>query len=238
MPWKAGWRWLRGGKPAPNSPDVTVVLTSCGRHDLLERTLASFRAWNTDQGIAEILVVEDGRGDPSAICRRHGARLLRLGRSRGQIAAIEAGYAEVRTPYIFHLEDDWEFYRGGFIERSRRLLAADPSTICVWLRDWDDTNGHPLHFVSPAGDFGVLAFGYRGKWHGFTFNPGLRRLSDYAAIGSFSRILVSPLKHEGQISQHYHALGFRAVILDRGGYVRHIGWDRRIPQGPVDPQPA
>jgi glycosyltransferase involved in cell wall biosynthesis len=233
MGWTAGWR--RSRKPADQAPDVTVVLTSCGRHDLLERTLASFRTWNTDARVAEIVVVEDGTGDPSAICARHGARLIRLGRSRGQIAAIETGYAEVRTPYIFHLEDDWEFYRGGFIERSRDVLAVDPSTICVWLRAWDDTNGHPLHFASTAEDFGVLAFGYRGKWHGFTFNPGLRRLSDYTRLGSFSRILASPLKHEGQISQHYHALGYRAVILDRGGYVLHIGWDRRIPQGPMDP---
>lgn len=232
MGWTAGWR--RGREAA----DVTVVLTSCGRHDLLERTLASFRTWNTDRRVAEIVVVEDGPGDPAEICRRHGARLIRLGRSCGQIAAIETGYAEVRTPYIFHLEDDWEFYRGGFIERSRAVLAVDPSTLCVWLRAWDDTNGHPLHFTSAAEDFGVLAFGYRGKWHGFTFNPGLRRLSDYTALGSFRRILASPLKHEGQISQHYHALGYRAVILDRVGYVRHIGWDRRVPQGPVDLTPT
>jgi len=231
MGWTAGWRGRR------EAADVTVVLTSCGRHDLLERTLASFRAWNTDRRLAEVLVVEDGTGDPACICRRHGARLIRLGRSRGQIAAIETGYAAVRTPYIFHLEDDWEFYRGGFIERSRALLAVDPSTICVWLRAWDDTNGHPLHFTSAEEDFGVLAFGYRGKWHGFTFNPGLRRLADYTALGSFSRILASPLKHEGQISQHYHALGYRAVILDRGGYVRHIGWDRRIPQGMAESTP-
>ncbi|SFH03912.1 glycosyltransferase [Methylobacterium gossipiicola] len=159
MGWTAGWR--RGREAA----DVTVVLTSCGRHDLLERTLASFRTWNTDRRVAEIVVVEDGPGDPAEICRRHGARLIRLGRSCGQIAAIETGYAEVRTPYIFHLEDDWEFYRGGFIERSRAVLAVDPSTLCVWLRAWDDTNGHPLHFTSAAEDFGVLAFGYRGKWH-------------------------------------------------------------------------
>ncbi len=78
----------------------------------------------------------------------------------------------------------------------------------------------------------MLAFGYRGKWHGFTFNPGLRRLADYAALGSFGRVLARPEKHEGQISQIYHARGYRAVILDRGGYVRHIGWDRRIVQFP------
>jgi len=46
--------------------DITVVVTSCNRHDLLARTLASFKAQETEGRVARILVAEDGDGDPSA----------------------------------------------------------------------------------------------------------------------------------------------------------------------------
>src|SRR5262245_44407505 len=126
--------------------DTTVVVTSCGRHDLLERTLLSFRQFNTYGGIKRIIVVEDGEGDPSEVCAKYSTELLRIGQRVGQIAAIDRAYAQVDTPYIFHIEDDWEFYRSGFIERSKVILDNDPSTLLAWLRAWDDANGHPLSF--------------------------------------------------------------------------------------------
>lgn len=208
--------------------DVTVVVTSCGRHDLLDRSLDTFHRFNTYSGVKEILVVEDGTADPSAVCRRHGARLIRIGERVGQVLAIDRAYAEVTTRYIFHMEDDWEFYRPGFIEKSKGILDADPSTLCVWLRSWNDTNAHPLSFRATDRGFGVLAPSFDQVWNGFTFNPGLRRLSDYEAIGSFTAVLTGAIHFEAEISLAYGALGYRAVILDEVGYVRHLGWDRHV----------
>jgi hypothetical protein len=214
--------------------DTTVILTSCNRHDLLDRTLRSFREFNTYDGIAKILVVEDGDACPREICERHGAELLRIGRRIGQTRAIDLAYQTVTTPYIFHLEDDWEFYRPGFMEKSKAVLEHDPSTLLVWLRAWNDTNNHPLSFRAADQSFGVLAFGYEGIWHGFTLNPGLRRLCDYQLLGSFaSRKLETYVGVEGAAAEagasvFYHGLGYRAVILDTDGYVRHIGWDRHV----------
>jgi hypothetical protein len=191
---------------------------------------------NTDKGIARILVVEDGEGDPTPVCQRFGAEVLRSGKRIGQIAAIDLAYSHVETPFIFHLEDDWEFYRSGFIERSRAILEIDPSTILVSLRAWTDTNEHPLSFRSEDRTFGVMATNFHGVWHGFSFNPGLRRLSDYKRLGCFSNLpLITPAIHrkpslglqcEIEANQFYHRLGYRAVILDESGYVRHIGYGR------------
>lgn len=217
-------------KDLQRDPDVTVVLTSCDRHDLLEKTLASFTQFNTYPRIKEVIVVEDGTADPSAICRKFGARLIPIGRRAGQVNAIDTAYAQVTTPYIFHLEDDWEFYKAGFIEKSKALLDLDPSTMQVWLRAWDDTNKHPLSFQSDDEKFGVIALDVHGVWSGFSFNPGLRRLSDYKKIGSYGAIQRTTEGHhyEVAISLKYRQLGYRAVILDKGGYVRHIGWDRHV----------
>lgn len=212
-----------------NFADVTVVLTSCERHDLLERTLRSFTIWNTYRGIKEVIVVEDGTGNPDGICDKYGARLIRTGSRKGQAYAIDLAYSQVSTPYIFHCEDDWEFYRSGFIEESIKVLFSDPSCVCVWLRAWDDTNGHPLSFKSESKSFGVIGINYLGVWHGFTWNPGLRRLSDYFRIGSFSaEYNGNQTLSEAMISEAYHKLGYRSVILDQIGYVRHTGWERHV----------
>ena len=59
--------------------DITVVVTSCNRHDLLARTLESFRAKETEGRVARILVAEDGDADPKAVCGRFGAEYFCTG---------------------------------------------------------------------------------------------------------------------------------------------------------------
>lgn len=209
--------------------EVTVVVTSCGRHDLLGMTLKSFVENNTYDKIKKIIVVEDGDADPSSICDKFGAILIKAGGRFGQPYAIDLAYSFVRTPYIFHCEDDWEFYRGGFIEKSLNLLKYDPSCVCVWLRAWNDTNGHPLQFRSDDKTFGVLSIGYGDLWGGFTWNPSLRRITDYQKIGPFSQKMGGQSDMgESDASIKYMELGYRGVILDEAGYVRHIGWDRHV----------
>jgi GT2 family glycosyltransferase len=90
----------------PNA-DITVVVTSCNRHDLLARTLESFRAHETEGRVARVLVAEDGNADPSEVCARFGAEHFRTGNRVGQINLIDQAYAKIATPLIFHLEDDW-----------------------------------------------------------------------------------------------------------------------------------
>ncbi|MBK6807259.1 MAG: hypothetical protein IPG84_21505 [Betaproteobacteria bacterium] len=40
----------------------------------------------------------------------------------GQMTSIDRAYALVDTPYVFHCEDDWRFFRSGFVEESRVVL--------------------------------------------------------------------------------------------------------------------
>jgi len=224
---------------APANADITVVVTSCNRHDLLARTLESFRAQETEGRVARILVAEDGGADPSQVCARFGAEHFRTGSRVGQIRLIDQAYARVTTPLVFHLEDDWEFYRPGFMEKSRHFLELDPKILLVQLRAWNDTNGHPISHAAPDRSFGVMATGYCDCWHGFTFNPGLRRLSDYRLLGGsyenqkrtmyvVAKTPTAALPFEVEASAFYHRLGYQAVILDEGGYVRHIGGDRHV----------
>lgn len=212
-----------------NEKQVTVCLTACGRPDLLERTLEAFFKFNT-YPLAGFIIYEDSGTDCNAALRDKYSDIVWLERPIrvGQILAIDTMYKEVKTPWIFHMEEDWEFYRSGFIEASMEILEKEPKFITVWLREMEDTNQHPV--IKTDLGYGIMKTGH-GMWQGFTFNPGLRRLKDWEDINGYARYTVfnrkRPWLSEAAIGQLYASLGFRAVILNQG-YVRHIGADRHV----------
>ena len=183
--------------------DITLVITSCNRYDLLAKTLESFYSVNK-YPMKEVIVVEDWDRE-------------------GQVKAIDKAYARVKTPYIFHCEEDWFFYEGGFIEKSLAILEKYPNILQVWIREHDDTNGHPVVKL-PQFDCETMQNPW-GIWGGFSWNPGLRRLSDYKALGQ-------PYSHFGQehlVSKAYSDMGFHAAITPKG-FVYHTGWSRGLPK--------
>ena len=229
--------------------EVTVVLTSCGRLDLLSKTIKSFNEYNT-YPISKFIVIDDS-GDESiheqadkllpALLEQYDHFVIFNNKRQGQIKSIDDAYKLVKTPYIFHLEDDWEFYKHSFIEHSFKLMDDNPDLITVWLRELDDTMDNPIegkhHFATYLEDnqpLAVLKYYYVKSnigWSGFCFNPGLRRYSDYKAIAPFKNVVPkhlidipkSVLEAELAISKKYGELGFKAAIFDQG-YVKHIGW--------------
>jgi hypothetical protein len=240
------WFGLRLDEPStanPTAKGVSVVLTSCGRPDLLVETLDSFFRFNTFP-ITKFILVEDGHAILDVACQYQfncDHELICTGERVGQMAAIDYAYSRVETEYVFHLEDDWQFYATGFIEKSMQILERYPQCLQVYLRALNDTNGHPIHrwvhrekgVIWRRMKYGFKAFG--GKWNGFSLNPGLRRVADYSAIGGYGvHKLKAPNIHAGTeivLSRLYRKKKMYAVILaDRGGqgYVRHIGWGRTI----------
>ena len=229
--------------------EVTVVITSCGRLDLLSKTIKSFKKYNT-YPIKKVIIVDDS-GDKSIheqadkllpfLLEEYDHFVFFNDKRQGQLKSIDYAYSLVETPYIFHLEDDWEFYRPSFIEHSFKLMDKDPKLITVWLRELNDTMSHPIdeksHFATYLVEnepLAVLKYYYVKEydgWSGYTFNPGLRRYSDYKAIKPFEKHIPKNLKNIPQsllevelaISKKYGELGYRAAIFDNG-YIRHIGW--------------
>ena len=134
--------------------------------------------------------------------------------------------------------------RPRFIERSLKVLDADEKVLQVYLRDKDDTNGHPVSdrvYFAEWVPYRLVARDYDagkwGVWHGFSWNPGLRRRRDYQLLGSFGSLDPSgkklPWEIEREASLFYRKHDFVAAILaeDCGpGYVRHLGDDRHVPE--------
>ena len=96
--------------------EVTLVITSCGRFDLLKRTLDSFFEKNT-YPIKKIIITEDsteGKKLENLISQyenKYNFCLIINETREGQLKSIDKAYNEVDTEYIFHCEDDWEFLK-------------------------------------------------------------------------------------------------------------------------------
>ena len=222
---------------------VTLAITSCGRMDLLEKTLISFFKFNS-YPVLKTIIIDDSGGNFDAKriskCIPSKYEFIINKKNIGQIKSIDKLYKKIKTPFFFHCEDDWEFFRSGFIEESLNILKDNKKIITVWLRAHNDTNDHPLtDFINlnNAKPHKLLQKSYRGIWHGFTFNPGLKRLSDYLLLSPFqNQKIVFPQKDKFIISEvdlsiKYEKLGFRAAISSlEEGYIRHIGDGHHIPQ--------
>ena len=195
---------------------ITCVITSCNRIDLLRQTIKSLRHY---YDFYQWIIIEDGGGDISEFAGDN-VTLITNEKRLGQIRSIDKAYKHVKTPYIFHCEDDWDFYRGGFIEESLAILETYPSILQVHLRNKNDMNQHPI--IEIDNSFDLVDPNY--KWRGFSFNPGLRRLKDYtpySAIVSNPSPTSSP-KDEQKIGEYYYQKGYIAAILKQGA-VRHTG---------------
>jgi hypothetical protein len=213
----------------PEGKEVTVCLTACGRPDLLEQTLNSFFKFNT-LFPKEFIVFEDSGTDCNNHLHEKLPDITWIGGKfrQGQIVSIDTMYQLVQTPYIFHCEEDWEFYRSGFIEDSLAVLEKEPMISMVWLREKEDTNQHPIIWQE---EYGIMKTNHNGLWSGFCFNPGLRRLSDYKRFGAYGNHTQfnrkKPWLAEATISKLYSAAGYRAAILKQG-YVKHLGDGRHV----------
>lgn len=234
-------------------PQITGVLTSCGRLDLLEKTLDSFILYNSYVNIKEFIIIEDS-GDPKIAEQLHSLNTERYNgifkivineHRLGQSASIDKAYAMVDTDYVFHCENDWQFYRKGFIEDSLGVLETQPKVLQCWIRPKSDGHlnkienkvfllpgGYKVRRVLPHtfsygdkdGDGNAIRVQVEG-YIGFSWNPGLKRMSDYKLIGSYNKF-----KHEHSVDRFYRENGYMVVSLsenDHDGYVKHIGWNNR-----------
>jgi|TARA_R110002020_G_scaffold474816_1_gene707527 hypothetical protein len=223
---------------------ITFALTSCGRFNELQDTLVSFMEYNTAPIERYIIIDDSGDLEMKKKCtdfnKQHNNKFeFIFNKERiGQIKSIDKLYSYIDTEYIFHCEDDWEFYQKGFIEKSLKILKDNEKILLVWLREQNDTNEHTIiHNLNNAEDvlYKTMDTNWREGWGGFTFNPSLRRLKDYNLIKPFAQF--KPINErfkndtyytpELEISIEYAKMGFKAGIMLNGS-VRHTGWGKQV----------
>jgi len=205
---------------------VTLFITSCGRPDLLLITLQSFLKYNT-YPIEEAIICEDSGfnriNDFVTALLPFPCKLIYNEKQMGQMKSIENGVQYIKTPYVFHCEEDWEFYDYGFIEKSLVLLKKNNNITSVWLRSFED-------ILSRYGNY--LTIEYFDNYYriapnngNFSWNPGLRTI-DIQKTG-----IPYPINEqfdEGILSNYFREKGMYSVLIKPEGFVKHIGWDRHV----------
>ena len=209
----------------------TVALTSCGRFDLLEWT-CSCPGWTGR--LRGVLVVEDS-GDPrvrDVIGQFTGyfgkIDVIINDPPLGQVKSIDRLYHAIETEWIFHCEDDWEFFADEFVEESFIILKEFD---CFSMVNLADFNGREEFLPGPLSFSGVRFFAldpfimdrsFR-PLAGLSFNPGLRRMRDYRIIGPYRNVGVT----ERLVSNCYQKLGFSHAALAAPA-CRHLGYGRHL----------
>ena len=208
------------------SGNVTFCITMGRRPELLRQTLDSLRDLLPSMPVLGINDFRDSETSNMfrAICP-HG-RLIDPGRKLGHHAAIDALYAQVATPYIFHCEDDWRFTGYDFLAPSIALLNSEPlmSSVCLrTLSDMgaDERSGAILHTSAAGQDYSRLD-GMHDQWYGYTFNPHIGRLALWRDMGGFAQF-----RKERHISRHLRQQG-RFVAYGAPGMCAHIGEDNSV----------
>jgi hypothetical protein len=214
-------------KPGFDPRRVTGVLTSCGRPDLLEETLASL-AWH--MAPPRLLITEDAADETvAALCvRRFPFAEVRLNRpKRGHLASVDCLYGAAHTDVVLHLEDDWRFDAPVDAAAALSFLDSAPQVSAVVLRAFDEVRGEARaksDIVTHAGQrFAVMRPDAHDRWFGYTFNPCLARRTLWQTYGPFA-----PFKTEEGVSAAMKAAGFTVAFLLPGA-ARHIGGGRNVP---------
>ena len=232
-----------------HNDEVTLVITSCNRPELLERTLNSFIKYNT-YPIKDTYIIDDsgihGCNDMvlSPFYELLNIKSIYNKVNIGQIQTIDKAYSYVKTEYIFHCEEDWEFLQPGFIEKSLQIFKDNPDEkiYTIWLRPHHCTSGHPIlqdnlqkGYYKMKPDFSYVDKGDMITQCGFTFNPGLRRTKDCLLFHPYFLKCDKSNKNgkeymkEYNLNKKYADDGYFAYILDDPkGHVNHIGWNKRI----------
>ncbi len=158
-------------------PDsVTICITSCGRLDLLGKTLASFQEHNSG---GRYLLSEDS-ADPAVIAAVKEAypsfTVLSGDKRLGLMGSIDRLYSAAETPYIFHLEDDWEFE--GPFDWAAAIAALDRDDVAnVCVKAYDIVKpryrAQSRGFEAGGAEFRIVDPNAHPEFFGWSSNPGL-----------------------------------------------------------------
>ena len=158
--------------------------------------------------------------------------------------SIDKVYSYVKTKWIFHCEEDWEFLKPSFIEKSMNVFRENPleKIFTIWLRPHHSTSKHPIRKDSlNRGYFEMdrhFSYKFKGQvyiWGGITFNPGLRKTIDCLRHHPYS-FCCEKSYHDGKeyigeyaVNKKYLEDGYYSMILDDPtGHIDHIGWDDHV----------
>lgn len=227
------------------SPLITFTITTCKRLDLFEKTMISFLNCCADVHlIYEWICIDDNssKSDREAMKRQFPFMkfIFKTEAEKGHAESMNKLLQVVKTPYIFHLEDDWLFYhRQPFISNCLRVLHNDTSLgQCLINRNYAEINEdvsikggefkslgnlrYYIHEFEADNDKFSLKYGNVRNcsyWPHYSLRAGLTRTSVYENVGPFN---PSASHFEMDFAYRYMEKGYKTAFLENIS-CKHIG---------------
>lgn len=193
---------------------LTVIITSSGRKDYLKKTLSSLKQNLDYQGKIYWHIIDD---DPSSfdtreyIKNQNWDRILLNSKNCGLGYSLNRIYRTVKTKYIFHCEDDWEFLEK--IHLNKLIKSLNHKEQLIFNRKT------PYKYEPSVEKDGAFIERY------YSFNPHIVTRKCVISLLPFSTINT-----ERTISDLARKKGIRSKIygFEDISYVEHLGVTKRV----------
>lgn len=233
------------------TPFITFTITTCKRLELFERTINSFLHCCVDKHlINHWLCVDDNSSDSDRERMKQRYPFftfyLKTPEEKGHAKSMNIIRSLVKTPYVFHMEDDWQFFeKRNYITECLEVLNEDKSYgQCLINKNYSETasDAHEIsggllrltkhseirYFIHEYCKDETELEEFKNKyssgnkqcayWPHFSLRPSLLRTHVWS-IGDFNE----KAEHfEMEYAHRYIATGFKSVFLERI-YAMHIG---------------
>ncbi len=219
-------------------PLVSFSITTCKRFDLFERTMNSFLACCEDiHLITHWICVDDNSSAEDRIKMKEKYPFFdfvwKTSGQKGHANSMNIILEKVKTPYLFHLEDDWHFHmKGPLISKCLHVLGDNPMYgQCLLNKNYAET-ADDIKIV--GGQFMQTKFGLRyyvhehfadasafvekygskancAYWAHYSLRPGLNRTQALIDVGAYD----SNAPHfEMNYAYRFMNKGYKTTFLD------------------------
>jgi GR25 family glycosyltransferase involved in LPS biosynthesis len=226
---------------------ITFSITTCKRFDLFEKTINSFINCCTDSYLIDKWICVD---DNSSIEDQNKMKeqypffkfYFKKSSEKGHPQSMNIIKKLVTTPYLFHMEDDWQFYeKNNYIQNCLEIVNENSNYgQCLINKNYSEI---PNHDNIKGGIMKLTHKGIRyyehehypnqedfnkkygshiqncAYWPHFSFRPSLIKTHILYKLGDFNTIIGH---FEMEYSNRYYNSGFKSVFLENI-YCKHIG---------------
>lgn len=224
---------------------ITFSMTTCKRFDLFYKTMNSFINSVKDLDKIREWIIVDDNSQESELEKVQSLypflKIIRKGvNKKGHPNSMNIIKDYVKTPYLFHMEDDWMIYKPDFyLTKCLNVLANnDKYGQCLININYSETPEDEIpggyhkitrtgivyyeHQYIPDEKERIKILGYKGNcsyWPHFSFRPSLLKTKIFREIGDFK----TDVGHfEMEYAYRYISKGYISTFLP-GVVSRHTG---------------
>jgi hypothetical protein len=225
-------------------PLVTFTITTCKRYELFEKTINSFINCCIDiDKIDSWFCVDDNSNEQDRKNMREKYPFFEFyfknSLEKGHVKSMNLIFEKIKTPYIFHMEDDWTFFsKKEYITKCLNVLEENKEySQCLINKNYSETcedlnllggiqstttygDRYIIH-ENLADDLFFKKYG-NGRncsyWPHFSLRPSMLKTKNVKDVGRFNEVL----NFELEFAKRYSNKGNISCFLD-GVYCIHSG---------------